>query len=381
VTSAPTALPDPPAYGGGSLADVLPAALTALGFPGERPGPDLAPTSRVAVLLVDGLGTTALRAHAHLAPFLTSLLAAPASTAITTVFPSTTPIALTSLGTGLTPGEHGITGLMVRLADGRLVNMLAMPAEIDLAVLQPRPTVFERATAAGVAVTRVGPAPFATEGLTAAGLRGGDYIAAETARERVTATAAAVRRGERALVYAYYGALDSTGHRFGLDSPQWRAELAHIDGMVRRLALLMPPGSTLLVTSDHGMVDVPETNRWDVATTPALSAGVVAVSGDLRGVQVHAEPGATEDVRAAWAETLGDACWVLPQEEAVAAGFYGPVVEPFVRARLGDLLALARCNHAVVDSRVLPPAILGLIGMHGALTDDELGVPLLVHQV
>jgi hypothetical protein len=381
VTEAPDALPDPPAYGGGSLADVLPAALTALGFPAERPGPVLAATSRVAVLLLDGLGSCALRAHAHLAPFLTSLLASPASREITTVFPSTTPIALTSLGTGLTPGEHGITGLLVRLDDGRVVNMLAMPAETDLAVLQPRPTVFERAAAAGVAVARVGPAPFASGGLTAAALRGGDYLVAESSAARVTATAAAVRRGERALVYAYYGALDSTGHRYGLDSPQWRAELAQVDGMVERLTILMPPGSALLVTSDHGMVDSPSDHRWDVATTPALSAGVVAVSGDLRGVQVHTEPGATEDVRAAWRETLGDAFWVLRQDEAVAAGFYGPLVEPFVRARLGDLLALARRDHVVVDSRVLPPAILRLVGMHGGLTAAEIGVPLLVHQV
>ncbi len=85
-------------------------------------------------------------------------------------------------------------------------------------------------------------------------------------------------------------------------------------------------------------------------------------------------------MRAAWQETLGDAFWVLPQEDAVAAGFYGPVVEPFVRERLGDLLALARTDHVVVDSRVLPPVVMSMIGMHGGLSRAEIDVPLVVHR-
>jgi Type I phosphodiesterase / nucleotide pyrophosphatase len=380
VTAAPDALPDPPAYGGGCLADVMPAALHALGLDGGRTGLGLEPTSRVVVLLVDGLGSHALRAHAAEAPVLTALMDAPASRSITAVFPSTTPIALTSLGTGLTPGVHGITGLLLRLADGRLVNTLAMPAQVDLAALQPRPTAFELAAAAGVAVTRVGPAPFATEGLTAAALRGGEYAAAELPAARVRATATAVRRGERALVYCYYGALDHTGHRKGSRSAAWRAELKVVDRTVDELVDALPAGTTLVVTSDHGMVDVRPADRWDVATTPALSDGVEAVSGDLRGAQVHCRPGAVDAVRAAWQETLGGAFWVLPQEDAVAAGFYGPVVEPFVRERLGDLLALARTEHVVVDSRVLPPVVMSMIGMHGGLSRAEIDVPLVVHR-
>jgi hypothetical protein len=358
----------------------MPAALHALGVDGGRPGLGLEPTSRVVVLLVDGLGSHALRRHAAEAPVLAALMDAPASRSITTVFPSTTPIALTSLGTGLTPGEHGMTGLLLRLGDGRLVNTLAMPAQVDLAALQPQPTAFELAAAAGVAVTRVGPAPFATDGLTAAALRGGVYAAAELPAARVRATATAVRRGERALVYCYYGALDHTGHRKGSRSAAWRAELEVVDRTVDELVDALPAGTTLVVTSDHGMVDVKPVDRWDVATTPALSDGVEAVSGDLRGVQVHCRTGAVDAVRSAWQETLGDAFWVLPQEDAVAAGFYGPVVEPFVRERLGDLLALARTDHVVVDSRVLPPVVMSMIGMHGGLTRAEIDVPLIVHR-
>jgi hypothetical protein len=368
-----------PEYGGGSLADVLPAALTALGLPGERPGPGLPSSDRVVVLLVDGLGWHAL--DPDVAPFLSALRHEPFSRAITTVFPSTTPIALTSLGSGLPPGEHGVTGLFLRLDDGRLANTLAIPAQVDFRSVQPHPTCFERAAAAGVAVTRVGPTAFDGQGLTEAGLRGGDYAGAESMGERVAATAAAVRRHDRALVYVYVGDLDATGHRVGCSGDAWRAELTHVDRLAEQLRDALPDGTTLLVTSDHGMLDVPFENRWDLATAPALSDGVEAVSGDLRGVQVHARPGALADVCAAWRETLGGAFWVVSRDEAVDAGLYGPVMPDPVRARLGDLLALAVDDHVVVDSRVMPPTLLGLLGMHGGLTEAELRVPLLVHQV
>jgi hypothetical protein len=358
----------------------MPAVLTSLGVPGEAPGPAVPPSERVVVLLIDGLGTLPMQAHADRAPFLSGLLAEDASYRLTTVFPSTTPIALTSLGTGLTPGEHGVTGLYVRLADGVLVNMLANPAQIDLRAFQPRPTAFERAAAMGIQTTRVGPAVFDDAGLTEAALRGGRYVAAESTSARATAVHVAVRRPAPVLVYCYYGELDSIGHRHGLDSDAWRAELTRVDLWVAQVAAGLPAGTTLLVTSDHGMLDVPPLHRWDIARTPALAAGVEATSGDLRGVQVHVAPGALQDVRSAWGEVLGDAFLVLDRDEVVDAGWYGPTVRDEVRARLGDLLALAVHDHIVVDSRVLPAFVLAMVGMHGGLTPDELEVPLLVHR-
>ena len=378
-----------PDYGCGSLADLMPAVLTCLGQPGlgevgeagARPGLDLPPSDRVVVLLVDGLGLDAVIDHADLAAYLATLLAAPASRRLTSVFPTTTPIALTSLGTGLTPGQHGITGLLLRLTTGQVVNTLAIPAQTDLRVLQPQPTVFDRAVKAGIEVTRVGPASFDGQGLTEAGLRGGTYAAGETVAERIAAVASAVRRGDRSLTYVYYGDLDSTGHRFGVASELWRIVLGRVDRLVQQLVEALPPGATLVVTSDHGMLDVPRDNRIDLALTPALSKDVVAVSGDLRGAQVHVRGGATSDVLAAWRDTLGSAFWVVPQDEAVAAGLYGPQVADHVRARLGDVLALAVADHVIVDSATMPPRMLDLIGMHGALSEVELAVPLLVHEV
>jgi hypothetical protein len=377
-----------PAYGSGSLADVLPAVLRGLGVPAGpegdladpgSPGLALDLSSRVCVLLVDGLGMSALRSEPARAPFLTSLLAEPGSRAITTVFPSTTPIALTSLGTGLPPGRHGVVGLVLRLPDGRPVNTLATPAQVDFLGLQPHVTAFERAAAHDVAVTAVGPKAFDGQGLSLAGLRGGRYAGAESVGERVAAAAEAVCHGERSLTYVYYGDLDSTGHRRGRDSEQWRQELTHVDRLAEQLAGALPPGCTLLVTSDHGMVDLAPAERWDVSSTPDLDAGVEVVAGDPRAVHVHARPGASDDVLAAWRTLLGDGFWVLPRDEAVSAGLYGPVVDDRVRPMSGDVVAVARGRGSVVDSRTTLPGLADLVGMHGSVTEDELVIPLLVH--
>jgi hypothetical protein len=371
-----------PDYGAGSLADVLPAVLRGLGVDGPSdgtpPGLALDVSDRVALVLVDGLGAEALAEHPAEAPFMSALRRRPGSRTITSVFPTTTPIALTSLGTGLTPGEHGITGLLMRLPDRSQVFTLALPSPIDLSTLQPRPTAFERAVAAGVAVTRVGPRRFDGDGLTQAGLRGGRYAAAESVGERITEAVAAVRSNGRSLTYVYYGDLDGTGHRQGARSAAWRAELRAVDAFVEQLADGLPAGSTLLVASDHGMVDVAQDHRWDVATTPVLDEGVELVGGDLRGVHVYAHPGATDDVLAAWRATIGGSFWVGSKDEAIATGLFGPVVCDDARARIGDVVCAAVGDRNLADSRVQPRSVLALVGMHGGLTPAEVEVPLLV---
>ena len=375
VPSAPAPVPVLPQYSGANVRGLIPALLAPAGAPMPDWMPPLARGARQVVLLVlDGLGWEQLQERRTIAPTLSGMQ----GSFITTVAPSTTATALTSIATGLTPGEHGITGLLMRLPDGTQVNTLALPSPVDLATLQPRQTAFERAAEAGVAVTRVGPRRFDGDGLTQAGLRGGDYAAAETTLVSVAAAGAAVRRGERSLTYVYYGDLDRVGHRQGCGSAAWRAELRAVDAYVGQLRDALPADTTLLVTSDHGMVDVGPGERWDVATTPELDAGTELVGGDLRGVHVWVRPGAGPDVLAAWRAVIGEHFWVGSRDEAVSAGLFGPTVSGDALGRIGDVVCAAVGGRNLADSRVQPADLLTLIGMHGGLTPAELEVPLLV---
>ncbi len=382
-----------PAYGRAALSDLLPAVLASLGVPGEADALELPPARRAVVLLVDGLGSRLLARARDAAPFLSSL----AQRTLTAGFPTTTATSLASLGTGLTPGEHGVTGYTSVLDEvGTSVAWLTWTSAPVLTAraaprgdagqdlrerlvpeqMQPRPTAFERAAAAGVAVTVAAPAAYEGSGLTHAVLRGGRHAGAVTPGDALAHVVAASRLGERSLAYCYTPDLDLTGHVRGVAGPAWVSQLRLVDAFAEQLAAALPPGVALHVTGDHGMVDVPEQARVDADRVEALQEGVRALAGDPRARHVHCEPGASDDVHAAWTAELGAGWEVLRRDEVVAAGLLGPRVAERHRSRIGDLVAVATGLGAVVRSQA-EPQLSRLRGQHGALTDDELLVPLL----
>jgi len=371
-----------PAYGDGSLADVGPSLLAALGVDGESDRLGLGELQRACVLVVDGLGWTQLRANPASAPFLSQL----AGRSLTAGFPATTVTSLASLGTGLPPGEHAMTGYCSYVEEvGAVVNWLAWRSVgegVDLRealvpeVVQPHATVWERAEAAGLATTVCTYDNFADTGLTRAVLRGGRWGGTLAEGDAVARAAAAIDRGHRSLVYVYVSALDLVGHMRGPDSDAWRVQLSIVDRIAEQLADRLPPEATLFVTADHGMVLVPEEAKVDVDAMPSLQDGVVALAGEPRMRHVHVRPGAVAEVRSAWTEILGDGWRVLAQDEAVDLGLFGPTVTSAARRRIGDLLALAMGDGGVVERRKLP-RLSAMPGQHGSVTDDELLVPLL----
>jgi hypothetical protein len=378
-------MPAGPAYADGSLADVMPSIAAALGVPeyadrlglseavGKATGGAL---THAVVLLVDGLGWELLCANRDAAPFLSNLIADGRS--ITVGFPSTTATSMASLGTGEQPGVHGLVGYTFALPgiDG-VFNALRWDRPVNPTQVQPHPTVFERAARAGVRVTHVAQRAFDGSGLTRAALRGPEYGGAETMGESVHAAAVALATRRPALVYVYTGDLDNVGHVRGCRSMGWRAQLGHVDLLARDLHAALPPGAALVITADHGMVDVPADDRIDYDTDPVLSAGVQALGGEPRARHVYARPGAAADVLAAWRERTADRLWVVSREEAIDAGWFGGIVRDEVVPRIGDVIAAAQSTFAVVATKNHPREAR-LVGYHGSLTSAELLVPLLI---
>jgi hypothetical protein len=367
-----------PAYGSRSLADVLPAVSLALGTPVHADGPvvtlDLPPASAYVVFLVDGLGADLLAAHAHAAPYLFSLLTP--DTVATAGVPSTTATSLTSLGTGLVPGAHGVVGFTSRVpGSDRLLNALFWDKDVDPVQWQPHPTLFQTLEAAGVRVTTVNKREFRSSGLTVAAHRGGDWIDADRVGERV-AGAVSAAASTPSLTYLYDGDLDWTGHRYGVASAQWLQQLAFIDAEAEQLRDAMPAHARLVVTADHGMVDAPDGRRVDLDDDPAFRAGVVLIGGEARFRHVYCAGGAVPDVAAAWVELLGDRAEVLTRDQAIGRGWFGHVSPP-VLPRIGDVVAAARDDWGLF-SPVDFPYEQRLVGLHGSLTPVEMRIPLLV---
>ncbi|MFF0176236.1 alkaline phosphatase family protein [Micromonospora profundi] len=371
-----------PDHGGGRLADVLPSALAVLGVPGSADPlglvPSLAGVRRVAVLLVDGLGWYQLPTAAPYAPTLAGLAATVARPLIAG-FPSTTPTSLVTLGTGVATGAHGVLGFTVRVpGTDRVLTHTAWAADPSPLRWQPVPTQFERARAAGVAVTVVSRPEFGGSGLTLAANRGGDFRGAAGVDAVAATMLAALAAGPGpALVSGYHADLDRHGHVSGVDSEPWRIAAAEVDTLLARLVDGLPPDAALLVTADHGQLDVPVAHRFDLDTDLRLRAGVRVVAGEARVRYLHVEPGAVDDVVAAWSEVLGDAARVRTRDEVVAGGWFGPVPEDHL-GRIGDVVVICNDTYAVMATRTEPPMASRLVAYHGSDTAAELTVPLLV---
>src|ERR1700728_2035893 len=375
----PRTSPILPSYGESSLSDLSASILASLTGEDSANVLGLPETGRACLLIIDGLGLELLRAHQAAAPFLAEL--AFNSRPLTAGFPSTTVTSLGSLGTGLPPSAHGMLGYQVAIpGTGRLLNGLNWPKDVDPVEWQPRPTIFERAFAAGVSSTYVAPRGYQKSGLSVAALRGPQLKGADALRPLAALTADALAESDAALVAAYHGDLDSTGHVYGVSSQAWEFQLSHVNRLGEQLASALPSGTALYVTADHGIVNVGPDDKIDVdADGPAavLRDGVALLGGEPRARHVYTAPGAAADVLATWREVLGERAWVASREEAVKDGCFGPpgVVDEAMAARIGDVVAACSGTSAVIASKA-EPLQSSLFGMHGSLTAAEQLVPM-----
>jgi hypothetical protein len=377
--------PHAPLYGRSSLSDLTPSILAALGVGGLANPLGIEPAGNACLLLVDGLGWDLVRANRKDAPFLAGLTDTGAS--LTAGFPSTTAVSIASIGTGKTPGQHGIVGYTMAVPGyDRAMNNLrwslhGVGPHVDLRPivvpeeLQPDPTSFQLAEDAGVNAYVIGPREHMTSGLTRLALRGAQYRPAFSMGDLAAEIVTALRGPGRSFVYAYHPDLDMTGHVRGVGSYAWRLQLGLVDRLVVALAERLPPDSTLFVTGDHGMVDVPHENQVDLDREPDLQQGVRLIAGEPRARHVYTRPGAEKEVLATWREKLGDRMWVLSREEAISLGWFGPTVSDAARERIGDVLAAAYGPVGIVQPSVFSVEAM-LIGHHGSLTEAEQLVPL-----
>jgi hypothetical protein len=374
MTDEPMTSATVPDYGEGTLSDLANSLLASLGV-GDAPNPlGLASTRRACLLIVDGLGWELLRAHQAAAPFLSELTFT--GRALTAGFPATTVTSLSSLGTGLPPGRHGMLGYQVAVpGQDRLLNGLRWDEQVDPVSWQPAPTIYQRAAAADIAAFRVAARGLEKTGFSLAAMRGATYRSADSMGALVAQASWALADSDRALVTVYHAELDGTGHVFGSQSEAWSYQLAHVDKLAEQLASSLPAGTALYVTADHGMVDAAPDDKIDVDLVPGLRDGVALLGGEPRARHVYTVPGAAQDVLATWQGVLGGRAWVASRDEAIEAGWFGPV-DPRFLPRIGDVVAAPAGPWALVATKA-ERLESSLVGMHGSLTPGDQFVPLL----
>lgn len=355
-----------------SIEQILPSVAAALGVDGFDDTLGLPPAPRYVVMLVDGMGETLLRQHADVAPFLSSL---PGVADVVSNVPSTTATSLTSLGTGLLPGVHGMVGYTSRNpATGRRMNSLKWDSSVDPLVWQPHQTVLERVRRAGVPTSAVNASHFENSGLTLCSQRGVPFHGISSSWERLDVVLEVIEAAPRGLVYTYESRLDHIGHDKGCGSQEWLDVLATIDDDLQQMSEALDGDTALLVTADHGMLDLPMENRFDLDRWPHLREDVVLVAGEARFRHLYTRPGAATHVAARWAEKLGDRAIVRTQAEAEE--WFGPL-DPQVRGRVGDVVVAALGDFAVFSSADFAVE-MKMAGFHGSITEAEMRIPVLV---
>jgi hypothetical protein len=366
VVSVPV-LPD---YSGANVRGVVPALLAPPGVPlpawfaGRS---DLREAHQIVVLVLDGLGWLQLVERSSLAPTLTAL----AGGSITTVAPSTTATALTSITTGLTPGEHGIIGYRMDLS-GEVLNSLRWgTAAGDARRRFPPAEMQPFAPFLGHDVPVVSRAELEGTGFSSAHLAGTRHFGWRTPSSLVVEISALVHAGEP-FVYAYYDGVDKIAHERGFGD-HYDNELRYVDRLVGDVLSSLPRGCALVVTADHGQVEVGDRL---ITLDDSVMRLVHHQSGEGRFRWLHARAGAAPDLAATLAELHGQVAWVVGRDEVIEQGWFGSVVPPPVAARMGDVALVARDDVAFHDPDDSGP--FRLVCRHGSLTAEEMYVPLLV---
>ena len=364
------ASPVVPAYHDACVTTLVPALLEGSAAPAWLPE-EVLQARRILLLVLDGLGWLQLRDRAGVAPTLAGLGGGP----ITTVAPRTTAAALTSLSTGLPPGEHGVVGYRIAVAGsggpphGEVLTALRWSTGDGDARRRHDPRLFQPCEIFGSqrppVVTR---AEFAESGFTAAHLSDTRLFGYADRTGLLDQVLGAFARKEP-FVYAYWDDIDRIAHEFGL-AERYNDELAACDLMVAELLHRLPAGTAVVVTADHGQVHVGER----LVDLPAEVTGLVdGQSGEARFRWLHARPGAASDLLAAAHQAFDHMGWVRSVDEVVSDGWLGDRVTSAARGRLGDVAVAARDPVAFVDPA--EASSVELIGRHGSLTADEMLVP------
>ena len=157
--------------------------------------------------------------------------------------------------------------------------------------------------------------------------------------------------------------------------------LEELDRSVRSFAPTLGRGEGMLLTADHGVLDVPHNSQVLFDSEPRLIDGIRFIAGEPRALQLHFEPDASSELRAtvlaSWREIEGSRSWIVSRAEAIESGWFGSSVDSEVIPRIGDIIIAARKSIAYYDSRVVTNTGRNMVGQHGSWSSDELAIPLL----
>ena len=356
-----------------NLCEITPAIFASLGLSQYEARLGKSESGREVLLLVDGLGADAIDDFSSILP---NLLSGKSFGDVTTPFPSTTSVSLTSLMTGAKPNEHGMLGYTVRVPNsgGRILNALKWDERVDPEIWQPKETFFEIGNKSGVNVYHIAAKRYEGTGFTRAAFRGAKYRGANLYPDLVSETLNALEN-RPSFVYLYVNDLDVAGHVAGYGSEKWLEALQMIDNLIGQLREKLPPGTRLWITGDHGMLNAGE--KIVIGRDNLLMTELATIAGEPRARHIYlARPEISKEIADLWRSELSDRASVYTKQEAISSDLFGQPMPDNFAERLGDLVVIANQNVILIDP-AREKLESAMVGHHGGLTDVETNVPLM----
>lgn len=354
----------------GRLSAVLPSALASLGL-GLENNLRLPRVQHSVVIFVDGLGfENVLNAGAH-AKFLNRNL----EKSIRCEFPSTTATSIAGFATGSRSNIHGMIGYTVfnRSTQTPLNLLTGWTSRDEASRFKLKESLSETAE---VRFGVVGPSAYADSGFTELTMKGGDYISAESIGDRFREVHKFLV-GDSSFAYLYIPELDQLAHRFGVDSMDWLGALEEIDSQVQRFVEKIPANVGVIVTADHGVLDVPSANHFYLDELAWFHSEVARTGGDPRCNFIYLNDASrVHKVKELFHESVGNVAYVVEPRELTESGW---AIWPNATNSnsVPDLVLIWNDLSVGYDRRTASKNSMKMIGQHGGIADRETRVPLI----
>ncbi len=338
---------------------------------------------KIVFLLVDALGLNLINkamSDLHLDAF-SEISANGLFVPLTSVFPSTTAVALPSISTGLTPSEHGLLGyrfyskeygFLINSLFGKVANTEKCGIKIDINWYMPVKTSFERLFEVGVESYIVTKIDYIRSHFEKAVYRGAKEVPYLTSSDMFARIAEILKSAQKpTFISAYWWAVDALSHRYGPESEAVMNEISEVELMVSLLMSKMDANTLLIVTADHGQIYSPADKSVDLHDYEKISDSLMLPVSDLRAPYLYVKGMPGKEIFSAL-----DGVEVLTKEEAFRAGYFGSS-KKFLN-RVGDFVFIIKDEKNY--SYLSPQEEINLLGKHGGLSKDEMLVPLFMYR-
>jgi len=361
--------------------------------------------NKILLLLIDGLGYDQWLRYSRDYEFLDVFSQKGVVSPITTVFPSTTAAALTTINSGLTPQEHALLEWFVYFEEiDMIINTLPftqlgkegqdrlLEIGADPKILYRGKTIHQTLRKAGVKSLTLMSRRYANSCYSKLVNKGSTRIPFISYSDMAVNLRESLRKEKGpAYFHVYLGNLDSIEHEYGPHTDQYYAELSLLSfslktELLRKVDRKTAEETIVLVTSDHGQLNIsPEEtiylNRFRKLVRSfqkSRKGKPILPTGSPRDVFLHIEPSKLEETHEFLMRKLGKKARIMKTDEAIKAGLFGMgKPEREFHERVGNLLVIPYENNTIWYEH-LKGKRFDLLGHHGGLSEEEMLVPFAI---